>query len=374
MAEEPSLRQFLDSSDYPTLILDSRLRSRIGDDSQVTIGDLRVHHNAACEAENFISAFNGLLLQKPENELNLMQNGDQFGSRSRFKLGPYEIWTLQPENKNYGHDASTAASPSLRDEGNGVYIPSRESQLYSRLDNMQGPLRSFSDLSAQSLKDIEAAKNALSSASEDTENNTAKSQKLSVYLDQTELTLRTLSSGLSLLKDLSDISDFAPPVSIEHPRSFQKAPPVSEKALLNSILSRTRNFQSHLINQPPVPDPTPYNTLKNYTPPERLKPYLQTLRLLLVEDNRVNQKLMCKISERVGVMVEFIRQAFDGIEALEALEDMERIGQFPDIIMLDCSMPRMDGFSFLEAFGKRWPAARVPVIGLTAHFFRQVDV
>lgn len=66
--------------------------------------------------------------------------------------------------------------------------------------------------------------------------------------------------------------------------------------------------------------------------------------VLVVEDEQALNAAYKMILERAGydVMV-----AFDGAEALEAIQEAERD---PDIILLDLKMPRMDGVAFLEAY------------------------
>ncbi|KAF3937649.1 hypothetical protein ABW19_dt0200129 [Dactylella cylindrospora] len=88
--------------------------------------------------------------------------------------------------------------------------------------------------------------------------------------------------------------------------------------------------------------------------------------MLTVEDNLINQRLLQKISGKLGVPIKNILQAYDGEEALDILEKLSSNGEFPDLMMVDCAMPRMDGYTFLEEFGNRWPARRLKIVGLTA--------
>jgi len=84
-------------------------------------------------------------------------------------------------------------------------------------------------------------------------------------------------------------------------------------------------------------------------------------KILVAEDNAVNQRLILRLLERGGHQVTLTS---NGIEALEAL----RSGQF-DVVLLDVQMPVMDG---LEAI-RRWrehektTGTHTPVIALTAH-------
>lgn len=79
-------------------------------------------------------------------------------------------------------------------------------------------------------------------------------------------------------------------------------------------------------------------------------------RVLLVEDNPVNQKIARKLLERAGCEVTL---AGNGLAALEALER----GVFSAVFM-DCQMPEMDGLTATEELRRR--GHRLPVIALTA--------
>ena len=80
-------------------------------------------------------------------------------------------------------------------------------------------------------------------------------------------------------------------------------------------------------------------------------------RVLLVEDNKVNQAVARKLLEKQGCKVTI---ANHGVEALDALHS----GSF-DLILMDCQMPIMDGF---EATRKiRQSGNAIPIIALTAN-------
>lgn len=83
-------------------------------------------------------------------------------------------------------------------------------------------------------------------------------------------------------------------------------------------------------------------------------------RILLVEDNPVNQKVAVWMLSRLGYET---ASASDGIEALEAI----RSSRF-EAVLMDCQMPKMDGFEATRAI-RELPgrAAITPVIALTAN-------
>jgi signal transduction histidine kinase/CheY-like chemotaxis protein/HPt (histidine-containing phosphotransfer) domain-containing protein len=84
-------------------------------------------------------------------------------------------------------------------------------------------------------------------------------------------------------------------------------------------------------------------------------------RVLLVEDNPVNQELARHMLDFLGCSV---RVAGEGRAALEALA----AGEAFDVVLMDCEMPGMDGFEATAAIRLKETegAARLPIIALTA--------
>ena len=85
------------------------------------------------------------------------------------------------------------------------------------------------------------------------------------------------------------------------------------------------------------------------------------LRILLVEDNAVNQKLAARLLEKKGHRVTL---ADNGRQALAALQKAEF-----DLVLMDMQMPEMDGEEATAAIraGEKITGAHIPIIALTAH-------
>jgi signal transduction histidine kinase/DNA-binding response OmpR family regulator len=83
------------------------------------------------------------------------------------------------------------------------------------------------------------------------------------------------------------------------------------------------------------------------------------LRVLLAEDNAVNQKLALRLLERMGYAAEV---AMDGTEAIAALEAADY-----DVVLMDVQMPELDGLEATRRIRARWPDRAVRIVAMTAN-------
>ncbi len=83
------------------------------------------------------------------------------------------------------------------------------------------------------------------------------------------------------------------------------------------------------------------------------------VRVLVAEDNRVNQKVVLGLLGKLGVEATV---AHNGQEAVEACE-RERF----DLVLMDCQMPMLDGYGATRQILEKLGAAAPPIVALTAH-------
>jgi two-component system sensor histidine kinase/response regulator len=105
------------------------------------------------------------------------------------------------------------------------------------------------------------------------------------------------------------------------------------------------------------PDPETQTLITRHT----LREERDRVRILLAEDNAVNQTLAVRLLEKRGYLVTV---AADGHAALAALEK-----QSFDLILMDVQMPQMDGFQATAAIRQKEEsgARRTPIVAMTAH-------
>jgi len=82
-------------------------------------------------------------------------------------------------------------------------------------------------------------------------------------------------------------------------------------------------------------------------------------KVLLVEDNEMNRDMLSRRLERKGFDVVF---ALDGQAAVD-LADSEN----PDLILMDMSLPIMDGWEATRQIKSKDKLSDIPIIALTAH-------
>ena len=82
-------------------------------------------------------------------------------------------------------------------------------------------------------------------------------------------------------------------------------------------------------------------------------------KILLVEDDELNRDMLGRRLARKG---------FDVVCAVDGREAVDKTrGEAPDLVLMDMSLPVLDGWSASRALKDDESTARIPIIALTAH-------
>ena len=82
-------------------------------------------------------------------------------------------------------------------------------------------------------------------------------------------------------------------------------------------------------------------------------------RILVVEDNEMNRNMISRRLERRGFEVSFAVDGQSGVTAAET--------EIPNLILMDLSLPIMDGWEATRRIKSQPQTRNIPVIALTAH-------
>jgi CheY-like chemotaxis protein len=153
--------------------------------------------------------------------------------------------------------------------------------------------------------------------------------------DERELPLVLLTS-LGRLPRAQSSGEFA----------VQLAKPVKASQLYNALV---KALAEH-VQQPEAGEAVP----------EVGKPATSSLRILLAEDNAVNQQVALRLLDQLGYRADV---ASNGLEVLDALERLPY-----DVVLMDVQMPELDGLDASRRICERWPAnVRPRIIAMTAN-------
>ncbi|HSW61329.1 MAG TPA: response regulator [bacterium] len=87
------------------------------------------------------------------------------------------------------------------------------------------------------------------------------------------------------------------------------------------------------------------------------------IKVLVVEDDRINQMVLCKILELRGITPVCVSDGFEAIEYFSENDDL-------DLVLMDIQLPGMDGIETTAKIRKidENRGKRTPVVALTAYF------
>ena len=167
--------------------------------------------------------------------------------------------------------------------------------------------------------------------------------------------------GLTLAEEISQKkTKDSPPIIISTSTKHDKTRSTNAKivAFLNKPIKRANLF--NILNNILSPMPAPRKKTKKLSSIDPKMGEKHPLRILLAEDNIINQKVALKFLSHLGYQADL---AANGIESIEALER-----QTYDVVFMDIQMPEMDGDIATQKIREKWQKDRPPyIIAMTAH-------
>lgn len=82
-------------------------------------------------------------------------------------------------------------------------------------------------------------------------------------------------------------------------------------------------------------------------------------KILLVEDNEMNRDVLSRLLQRQGFEIVYATAGDTGIEMA--------LSETPDLILMDMSLPVIDGWEATRRIKANLATCRIPIIALTAH-------
>ena len=172
------------------------------------------------------------------------------------------------------------------------------------------------------------------------------------------------SAGFTLLAAVRAAADSDVPVILAHSRSLsgEERDRCEQLRVTKTILKPFRRSALHKALQECIGEATETQVSAAETPAGEVR---GGLRILLAEDNLINQRLAARLLEKMGHVVTI---ASNGQIALRLLSEQEF-----DFVAMDMQMPIMDGLEATEAIraGEKKTGRHMPIVAMTANAFEE---
>jgi two-component system sensor histidine kinase/response regulator len=137
------------------------------------------------------------------------------------------------------------------------------------------------------------------------------------------------------------------------------AKPISSSVLVNTMMHLMGHAQEAVLTRSPG--------FQTSSLEDRLGP-VQGARILLVEDNEINQQVACEILQAAGFTVEVAENGQIGVNMVLA-RHMQAFAY--DLVLMDMQMPVMDGVTATRVMRETLAADTLPIIAMTANAMRE---
>ena len=140
-------------------------------------------------------------------------------------------------------------------------------------------------------------------------------------------------------------------------RSVKKKSPIQFDSFLTKPIKQSTLFDA-IMESFDRQDQIDLPEIKDTTESITDAPNWQNIRLMLVEDNMINQTVAKEILSKAGIQPDIMN---NGQEAVDAVAKKKY-----DIVLMDIQMPVLNGFQATEAIRKQYSSDTLPIIAMTA--------
>jgi CheY-like chemotaxis protein len=169
----------------------------------------------------------------------------------------------------------------------------------------------------------------------------------------------------STIEELKSLHDLHKKANKHQPKNtnnhkFELDYELTNLKMIQKILSLATPYEAELCpskkkTKTPIKQALPKGKEKTKTKSPAKK---DTIKVLIIEDDRTTIKIITHILEQYNFKVEFAQEADEGLK--KAFKEM------PDLILLDIMLPGMDGFQLLKKLQAEEKTSRIPVIVLSS--------
>ncbi len=183
-------------------------------------------------------------------------------------------------------------------------------------------------------------------------------------------------NGLEVCKKLHEDPAIKPKPAVILTSAFNPpTPQAMEAAHISSFLAKPVNCSLLLdaINMVMAAE-NRGNNLAHFSIAEAAprRPHFPDSRVLLVEDNPVNEQIALELLSEVGIKADVAHTGREAVDKIQAVDIAQTRHNMPyDLVFMDIQMPEMDGITATRILRKNPLYNKMPIVAMTAHALQE---